>query len=93
MQVRVFVVAEEVEFIFHDRPAQIESKTIVIVGGLAWDRIGRDCLFGEVIYRIEISVLEVLVCGTVETVGSGLGHKIELASGGMTGFGAELIGL
>src|SRR5882757_10377849 len=93
VQVSVFIVAKEEHLVLKNRSTDICAETIVVIGGLARNRMGGNRLFRQVIHGVEIAVLEIFVSGTVEVIRSSFSNQIELAPGRVSRLSGELIGL
>src|SRR5882724_1609781 len=93
MQVGVFVIAKEEHLVLEDRSSDICAETIVVIGGLARNRMGGNRLFRQVIHGVKIAVLEIFVGGTVDVIRSSFSNQIELAPGRVSRLSGELIGL
>jgi hypothetical protein len=85
--------SEDEPLVPYQRSANGAAVAVIVVGRFSRKCAGRDGLRSQVIQRIQIAILELLFTGSMPVIGSSLRHQIELASGGVAGVGAELVGL
>src|ERR1700694_3355258 len=90
-QVLKLIGPEIKQFLLYDGSANGATKTVVIVTGLLCDDALLDQRLRAEVAGVQVSILAIPECRTVNRVCARLGHDIELPAGELTKFSIEVV--